>query len=262
MAHPYMEFGQYTEFMPRFLDKLYSRIGEPKLLDFVSTLKEPIQFVVEAGCHDGADTLTFLEDLKIQKVYAFEPDPLARLQAANNLDAYLHHQVLLSSNALSNRSGAGEIIVDGSLGNGSSQIISMQSEESESVKIKTIPLDDVSIVELENGFLWLDVEGHAVQALEGAEKSLRKIDLAKIEVQMHSMSANRPADAFQVIYLLRKAGLVPIYLPIHPGFFGDIYFIRQSKMRLHLRFLGKIRFYLFAILHKVIYPLLNKPRFQ
>ena len=52
------------------------------------------------------------------------------------------------------------------------------------------------------GLLWLDVEGHAVQALSGATKTLRKITLAKIEIQMHDMSLGRNADLFSVIKII------------------------------------------------------------
>jgi len=246
----------------RLLDKIYLKVGVPQLVDFISQAKVPIKFVVEAGCHDGTDTLKFLESMGIQKVYAFEPDPIARVEAQKNLEVFLNSKVFLSASALSNRNRPGEIIFGDVEGNGTSQVLESKSDNSMAIKIDMVCLDDVSIVETENGFLWLDVEGHAVAALEGAKKSLAKIDLAKIEVQMHAMGVNRPADAFEVIALCRQAGLVPIYLPIHPGFFGDIYFIRQTKTGRQLRLLGCLRFFVFLLLHKWIYPLLGKPRFN
>lgn len=245
--------------MGLILNRLYQRVGNPRLQDFIAKIDDPLQFVVEAGCHDGTDTLNLIEVLLVEKIYAFEPDPVAQFRASQLLSVHLNSTISLNPQALSNRNGFGEIEFGGLPGDGTSQIFQNNKDDTAAMKIEMLRLDDFSISHLGNGFLWLDVEGHAVPALEGAEQSLQKIDLAKIEVQMHYISPTKLADAYEVIALCRSAGLFPIYLPIQPGFFGDIYFIRLCKAKNRDIVSGFSRYLLFLLLHKYIYPILQKP---
>ena len=56
------------------LDKYYQYSLGPDILVLVEQLNLKLDFVIEAGCHDGTDTERFIKHLKGAKNYAFEPD--------------------------------------------------------------------------------------------------------------------------------------------------------------------------------------------
>lgn len=140
-------------------------------------------------------------------------------------------------------------------GNGTSTISDNGSEI-----VEVIRLDEFLTLPTSGGLLWLDVEGHATKALGGMKKTLNGIDLAKIEIQMHQMSEDRPQDFVKVIKIMREAGLIPINGPIHPGYFGDLYFVRTQSVSLIGRILSLMLRCQMQLLHRLIYPLLGKPR--
>jgi hypothetical protein len=73
------------------------------------------------------------------------------------------------------------------------------------------------------------------------------------------MGFGRAKDAFQVVSILKTAGLIPIYLPIHPGYFGDIIFVRKTNLSHFLILKSQLKVLLFTSLHNYIYPWLKKP---
>jgi hypothetical protein len=121
-------------------------------------------------------------------------------------------------------------------------------------------LDEILPSQLCRGLLWLDVEGHAIQALSGATKTLRKITLAKIEIQMHDMSPGRNADLFSVMKIMKLSGLIPIYGPLHPGYFGDVIFIQSDEIGFKLKIRSVLIRSQMRFLHRFIYILLKKPK--
>jgi hypothetical protein len=201
-----------------------------------------------------------IKSLGLEQVFAFEPDEVARGKAYTLLEPFLGKTVSISPLGLSDTGGQGSLRKNLSFGDGSSQVLKASMNiTSEMSAIGLIRLDDFGIDKKSGGLLWLDVEGHAVQALTGAVNTLKSIDCAKIEIQMHAMSETRKADAFEVIDICRNAGLMPLYFPVHPGFFGDIFFARKSKLSAGLRVFGYINFFIFSVVHKIVYPILGKP---
>ena len=245
------------------LNKYYQYSIGPDILAIVEKLNLKLDFVVEAGCHDGTDTERFLKQLKGTKIYAFEPDSKARLIAEQKLKRFIPKHVSISPYALSDYSGKAFLIFEGvstdgtQAGSGSTRI----AKKGKKV-IQTRILDEILPSQLCHGLLWLDVEGHAVQALSGATKTLRKIVLAKIEIQMHDMGPGRNADLFSVLKIMKGSGLIPIYGPLHPGYFGDVIFIQSNMIGLKLKIKSLLIKTQLRILHRIIYPALSKPKKQ
>jgi len=88
---------------------------------------------------------------------------------------------------------------------------------------------------------------------------MQRIVLAKIEVEMHDMWGIRKANAFQVLRLMKKYGFSAQALPVYPGNFGDIVFVRKSYLSAYFRIRGVYRKTIFTLLHKFIYPTLGMP---
>lgn len=242
------------------LNRFYRAFGEPHFFQVVSQLGFELQWAVEAGCHDGKDTRRLIEEFGMSKVFAFEPDEVARSRAAIELSSYLNSVVDLSSAGLSDVTQKGYLRPSAELGDGSSQVSVEAGNELNVTTIDLVRLDDINVSSSSNGLYWLDVEGHALEALIGSANTLRAIDVAKIEVQMHQMGAYRRADALAVIRSCRRAGLIPLWMPIHPGYFGDIYFFRKSKLSNYQVFKSFLKFGIFFFLHRFVYPVLGKPK--
>ena len=106
--------------------------------------------------------------------------------------------------------------------------------------------------------LWLDVEGHTLQALQGMQRALSNVVLAKIEVQLHTRNEDFKKDLFEVMKIMKKASLIPIYGPIHPSYFGDVIFVHRENAPIKFKIRSKILITHFFLLHKVAYPALGK----
>jgi len=104
------------------------------------------------------------------------------------------------------------------------------------------------------------VEGHALSALQGAVASLHNFSAAKIEVQMHSISETKMKDFHEVIKIMKIEHLNVLRAPLHPGFSGDIVFIRRDYLTNRQIITSRILEFLMVVLHNLIYPALGKPK--
>ncbi|MCI8692151.1 MAG: FkbM family methyltransferase [Lachnospiraceae bacterium] len=131
--------------------------------DCIQAVVEKEKSFVDIGCYDGKDSLDYMRwmDNDKAKIYAFEPDMTNYKVCREKLNAYPN--IELFNVALSDMEqdvsvmGSGEMSYLGEGGN---------------EKIRTQILDNV----LQNrpvGYIKIDVEGHEVKVLKGAEKIIR-----------------------------------------------------------------------------------------
>ena len=232
---------------------LYERFGN---FDFFEKVKGMnFDFMIEAGVHDGSDSETFLETFPEKSLFGFEPDPVAYELASARLLKY-GRRAKITKMALSDHVGEVSLVKSGTWGSGST---SVEPASKKSELIRCDRLENVTDPK-GNGILWLDVEGHAVNVLSGAKNVLKSIVAAKIEVQMHDMYGLRKRDAWQVIKILEPYELLPLKLPIYPGFFGDILFIHSNFCSPDQKFYSKFAKIIFFLLHRVLFPLFRKPK--
>ncbi len=239
----------------KVLNAYYKLIGDSDVIKYLSAKGINISWVIEAGCHNGEDTLQINHHLKPARIIAFEPDEHARLRAsttyaAHNLDVELHSFGLSDKNSKLFLN-----FLNGEEGTGSTYLAETGSS---SVEVKR--LNDMNLNLGYGGLLWLDVEGHAVQALRGASDYLGNLASAKIEIQMHQMSDTRIADYFEVNRIMIANGLIPVRVPIYPGFFGDVIYLNKREARVFDRFWSAVLIFQMKFLHGFVYPLLGKPR--
>ena len=239
----------------RFLDWYYNVIGTADLRVIANAHSIEIGWIVEAGCHDGTDTLNLLQNFPNSKIITFEPDPISRSKAEERFGTIPKGQVELHPFGLSNEESIKFLsYVENLKGNGTTSI-----SENGIDGVQTVTLDAFRSFPANGGLLWLDVEGHAVNALLGMVTTLRGIDLAKIEIQMHQKSIQRQQDYLEVIDIMAEAGLVPTHVPLQPGFFGDIYFVRKELLGTSSKIRANLLIFQMKLLHGLIYPLLGKP---
>jgi len=238
----------------KILNCYYNWVGNTDIFSLVTKNKIQIDWVIEAGCHNGSDTLILAERLNPNKIVAFEPDSKIRNIAA---ELFLHHKLIvdLYEFALSDFNSTQYLnFMDGIEGSGSTFVA-----QTGSTPVQVVTLDSLNLNLDGGGLLWLDVEGHAVHALDGGSSTLRGLRVAKIEVQMHEMHLDRRADLFDVLKRMKSLSLAPVRAPLHPGFFGDVLFVHRTDMKIQQKIWSSILTAQLFIVHTLIYPLLNKP---
>ena len=245
------------------LNRLYSQYSNPGLIMVAHQRKLYFEWIIEAGCHDGTDTLKFLLLPNVKKIYAFEPDKVAADKAADKFKS-CGERVELRKLALMDQSGFIDLSSPtGSFGDGNSIVGNFRTKLSESngdlrfLKCSTL---DSELNNLDGaGLLWLDVEGSAAKVLTGAAKVLKSIDLIQVEVELHN-SKHRKSDFIKVNRILNKSKFSLIYAPLHPGFFGDPVYIKTELLGLVERLRSVSLNALYLALHIFIYPLIGKPK--
>jgi FkbM family methyltransferase len=249
--------------MGKILDWFYSSFANPGLLSVAQKRKLDFQWVVEAGCHDGTDTLKFLEVPNILRIYAFEPDEVA----ANKSEAkFKSHgdRVELRRLALMDKPGFVDISTPtGEFGDGNTIVGNFRSEKSElgsDIRYLRCSNLDTELKDLNgSGLLWLDVEGAAAKVLTGATKVLTSINLIQVEVELHN-SKYRKTDFSNVNQILRKSEFSLICAPLHPGYFGDTVYIKTEFLSTYEKLRSHTLNVAYLLLHLIIYPVLGKPR--
>ena len=239
----------------RIVDSYYQRLGNTDVVALARDRSIHIDWILEAGCHDGSDTVNLSHSFHPVRYLAFEPDETARSKAValfadkklKNIELYPFGLSNVDKKVFLKYEAEGK-------GSGSTHF---SSEGEDSVNICIFD-NHFEIIE-KSGLLWLDVEGHAPQALEGMSRSLNLIAIARVEVQLHTRNKDFVQDFNKVIKLMKDASLIPIYGPVHPAYFGDIIFARRSLLPLADQVRSKFLLLHLYFLHLLLYPLLRKP---
>ena len=252
----------------KYLNKFYGLVSNPGLLHYVSSNDLDISWLIEAGCHDGTDTLRFLSDQRFKKIFAFEPDPVSFELASQNLadhgDRVTLQKIALMDKQISVKAHPSE----GLFGSGSTIFVPVLGAEKKHFSDSNhAPENNITVSYLDKeipklrgeGALWLDVEGSAVPVLQGASRVLKQIAIAQIEIDMHTQSKERLKNYRAILNLMKAEGFSLIAAPLHPGYFGDALFIKLKQRSVPLRAKSLLLFYTTIILHSMIYPLLNRP---
>ncbi len=240
----------------RRLSRLYYGLFENlNVIELALGRKIEVNCVVEAGCHDGTDTIILEEFFKPIKYLAFEPDSTARSKALALFEKHKKHSIEIFDFGLSDKDSSGYLKYEADGAGSGSSHFRITGEEYVSVKA----FDEHFQINNYKGLLWLDVEGHTTQVLSGMKNALNYIQLARIEVQLHTRNEDFKQDYEKVIHILKKADLIPIYGPIYPGFFGDLIFIKSTDAVFFDRMRSKLLRLHMLILHKHVYPRMNKP---
>jgi len=245
------------------LNGIYASVSNPGLISYIQSKDLNTEYVIEAGCHDGSDTIKFLSGKRFKKIFAFEPDSVAFNLATKNLSGYLD-RVVLKQLILMDKSG--QVLahpLHGEFGSGSTIFTPVAAFSKSKGTINPIGvscLDDEVPNQGGSGALWLDVEGAALLVLQGASRVLKQIIVAQIEIDMHIQSGQRLSNYRGIVRLMKAQGFNLVAAPIHPGYFGDALFVKLEFQNIPDRIRSFFLQFTFIALHSVIYPLLRKPK--
>lgn len=138
---------------------------------------------IDVGCFDGEHTMAMAG--KMAKVYAFEPNPEARSKAvARVMHANPPAVVKIEHYAVSNM----ETEVDFRCANGQSRIAGTASiydrDTAANHKTRAVTLDNYCVGFTRLDIVKIDVEGHELEVLEGAEATLNRLS-PKLLIENH-----------------------------------------------------------------------------
>jgi FkbM family methyltransferase len=186
----------------------------------------PGRVFVDCGAHIGSVAIAAVRRFGFQRACAFEAEgENFRLLQANVAVNGLDQRITARQVAISNRVGSAELKLRPELG-AKHRLAEADEPGATTVPVQLRTLDalseDGTVDAADTGLLWLDIEGHEVEALEGAgllrrrsvplvvEFSPRALEKAKIDAMRELLAENYT----HVVDLRRRVPTRPHLIPI------------------------------------------------
>lgn len=182
------------------------KIGDTPVLELNRISKEFIKqylpdnpTIIEAGAHIGRDTVKMSKLWPNSKIYAFEPVPELFQYLINNTKNYSN--IFCFQLALSNKIELADLYVSSGRSTALSSLLKPEDilqihpdAHFEKISVQTTTLDkwaeehQVKSVD----FMWLDLQGAELHALEGANNLLKTVKVILIEASLTNRYSNNP----------------------------------------------------------------------
>lgn len=220
------------------LSKIKKLLGLKKNKEVISKdeiikLLPPNPHILEAGASDGKDTLDWSKRLPNAQIYAFEPVPTVHKVLKERVSG--QKNVHLYTCALSDAVGEFKMYVSSGASHGSSSLLAPKEHLTfhkdvhfkEEITVKTKRLDDWAA---ENGvdridFMWLDMQGGEMKALEGGQEILKTTKIIYTEVSLMEMYEGVPLyDQFRK--WMEERGFVVVQEELLWEDMGNVLFVR------------------------------------
>lgn len=262
---------------------IYQKFKPPisvnQVFQVCNSLGFDIQFVIEAGSHHGTDTVQFLEDKNIKKIFCFEPNAESRTIFKENVKKYPVDKYVLYNFGLSSFDKDG-FLYSPTIDLGSERIESAGNSSLSKTWGKsdgnghTVSLKKLDTVFQHNilgtfvpqgrtGLLWLDVEGFALDALIGMRNTLKHVAVGKIELEYGKQPGQwEKKTIFRIMSFMSKNGFIPYSGYLHPVTRGDMFFIHISGSNLGVLVKSFKYFSLALFFYGVVYPVKSKLQFK
>jgi FkbM family methyltransferase len=208
-------------------------IGEAVPYALLKKILPSNPIIIEAGAQFGEDTLWMSQLWPQGKIYAFEPSPESF--AALQIVAAKNDNVTATQVALSNTKGEFLFYLAG----GASSLLRPQdsfntdyfhSDLDHPITVQVTTLDEwannnsVSAID----FLWLDMEGNELNALQGAFNSLKNVKLIYTEVNLQRFWENCVMYD-ELTSWMNDHGFIEIWSDIQPHWHGNVLFINTNN---------------------------------
>lgn len=209
-----------------------SAIGEAVPYALLRKILPANPVIIEAGAQFGEDTLWMSQLWPQGKIYAFEPSPASFLELQKI--AAQRHNITATQLALSNKKGQFAFYLAG----GASSLLKPQdnfnndyfhSDLDHPIVVDVVILDewirDNNISKID--FMWLDMEGNEINALEGALECLKNVKLIYTEVNLQKFWHNC-AMYDDIKSWMERHGFMEIWSDIVPHWHGNALFINTN----------------------------------
>jgi len=173
--------------------------GDPTIYDALPYLPSNA-IIVEAGAHNGSDSIKMATCFPQGHVYAFEPVPAIYQVLRKNTES--HSNIRCYNCALSNTVGTTKMFISSEVGDASSSLYEPDKHTTiwpditfgESIDIPVTTLDRWAKI---NGidhvdFLWLDMQGGEYDALKASPAILKTVKALITEVSCAQLYKNTP----------------------------------------------------------------------
>jgi len=193
-----------------------SKISERLFFHFIKSYS--IEHIMEVGAMDGRHTRRFLNETEA-KVHTFEPNISAAshfIDIISNPRLFLNFYGLSSSNGISlfnivQKHGA-EVLPELNGLSSFEKIVQVKTSDTSicSAHCKGDDYIEACGIENESMALWIDVEGHSVDVMDGFQKNIKNASMVCCEVEtLDSHSSGATAD--RIVNILEAAGHKLIY---------------------------------------------------
>lgn len=163
---------------------------DPAVSSVIRRLLRPGDQFIDVGANVGSETIPAASCCGVRgKVYAFEANPDAASMLKNSLEYNGLEWVTLSTNAVSDQTGTLKLTIPA--GNAGIASVAVESEETveshhvRKVNVKAVMLDEILDLRASKiRLLKIDVEGHELNVLRGAQELLKsgKVENILIEI--------------------------------------------------------------------------------
>jgi FkbM family methyltransferase len=188
-----------SHYLRAALSRLSGKPGRVPIRYFRQFLSDrPV--IVEAGSHNGVDTANLARAWPRGKVFGFEPVPALQLQVEHQIKGLAN--AICFPLALGARPGQAELFISSGVSDGSSSLLRPTGhlEEHpgvlfrEKISVPVVTLDSWAQSEGIAGvdFLWLDLQGGELAALQGAARILPTVRVIYSEVSLKPMYEGAP----------------------------------------------------------------------
>jgi len=179
--------------------------------------------ILEAGAHNGFNSVEMASNWPSATIHAFEPVPAAFDELATRAKAF-PHRILCNPAGLGPKSGEMVLNLSGDGSAGSCQSSSLLPPTSQNaqeysflsfektISVAVTTIDDWASANQINqlDFLWLDMQGYELECLKGAKKMLPLVKAIHIEVSHIQLYKDAPLYP-EVKSWLAQHGFKPVY---------------------------------------------------
>lgn len=168
--------------------------------DLIKTLLPDNPVIVEAGAHKGRDTVKMAKLLPDGTIHAFEPVPALFTELSLATANYPH--VICYPVALSNKESEATLYVSSGASTAASSLLEPHTYRTERPEVEFSPLSirtttldawskahAIPVVD----FLWLDMQGSELSALEGAQSLISQVSALVIEANLTERFKGAPS---------------------------------------------------------------------
>lgn len=207
-------------------------VGEKVPFSLLRRLLPSNPVIVEAGAQFGEDTAWMSEFWYQGKVYAFEPNPEAYIELQKVSKS--RDNVCVESFALSNKKGKFPFYLAG----GASSLLQptecfnkdyFHADLDKPIYVETVTLDEWAankgITAID--FLWLDMEGNELNALQGASNILKTVKVIYTEVNLQKFWTDCVMFA-DLTQWLATQGFEKVWEDITPHWHGNVLYVKKD----------------------------------
>ena len=217
-------------------------INSATLLSFLSNYLPPNPIIIEAGAFNGVDTKKMSSFWPQGTIHAFEPVPEIFEQLKKETSPYTNIECY--PYAISNHTGKATFYVAqhpkrpqaicqaGTLHKPKDRLNASPITYPSTIEVATITLSDWA--QSHNvghaDFIWLDMQGHELAALQASPDFIQKAALIYLEVNFISAYENQPTES-EINTWLESQGFTPIARDFDEKttrFFGNIVYQRTT----------------------------------